>query len=225
VRPRTVAAAQEYWDRYYGEEFIAGLGTEDILAVLGRVPSRRTWLDLGAGSESLLWSIPLQAEHLVAVDLDPRRLAILRSYVAAEQPRAAYRTVLELSDRTQADFTTRCRSLAATLAADCLSGTTLPFAPAGVDLVTQFGLLGLATNPDQFLACWKHAHAPLATGGWCAGANWNAGAPGQNRVQLTQKLYTEAFAASGMALSLITRVSFTGDADFDSVWIYLGRKA
>jgi hypothetical protein len=219
-----VAAAHEYWDRYYGEEFIAGLGTENILAALGQVPPQRTWLDLGSGSESLLWSIPLQANHLIAVDLAPERLAILRAYAAAEQPRAAYRTVLELCGRTQADFTTRCRSLAATLAADCLSSTPLPFKPASVDLVTQFGLLGLTTGPGQFLACWKRAHAPLAVGGWCAGANWNATAPDQHRIQLTRQLYAEAFAATRITPSLITRVSITDDADFDSVWIYLGRK-
>jgi hypothetical protein len=225
VRPRTIANSQAYWDRYYGDQFIAGLGTENILAALGRVPPRRTWLDLGAGSESLLWSIPLQADDLIAVDLAPERLAILRAYAAAEQPRAAYQTVLEFCDRSPADFATRCRRLSATLAADCLSGMPLPFAPAGVDLVTQFGLFGLTARPDQFLTCWKNAHAPLAADGWCAGANWNASASGQHRIRLNRRLYDEAFAATGITPSLITRVSITGDADFDSVWIYLGRKA
>jgi hypothetical protein len=224
VTPQTVAAAQEYWDRYYGEEFIAGLGTEDILAALTTVPPRRTWLDLGAGSESLLWSIPLQAERLIAVDLDPARLRILRACAATQQPRGAYRTVLDLCGRAEADFAIRCRSLAATLAADCLSSEPLPFMPASIDLVTQFGLLGLTTSPSQFLACWTRAHAPLASGGWCAGANWNATGPGQDRAQLTRQLYEGSFAAAGIMPLLIARVPITGDADFDSVWIYLGRK-
>jgi hypothetical protein len=159
VTPRTVAAAQEYWDRYYGEEFIAGLGTEDILATLSRVPARGTWVDLGAGSESLLWSIPLRAEHLIAADIDPQRLALLHAYAEVTRPRGAYRTVLDLCGRTDDDFADRCRSLAATVTADCLSGEPLPFTPASIGLITQFGLLGLTTSPAQFTTCWHHTIA------------------------------------------------------------------
>lgn len=51
---QTIAAAGEYWDRYYVGEFFFGLGTEDILKMLLQVPPVGTWLDLGAGSESPL---------------------------------------------------------------------------------------------------------------------------------------------------------------------------
>jgi hypothetical protein len=45
VTPQTIAGAGEYWDRYYGSEFVFGLGTEHILAVLQRVPPTGTWAD------------------------------------------------------------------------------------------------------------------------------------------------------------------------------------
>lgn len=167
----------------------------------------------------------LQAEHLIAVDIDPQRLALLHAYAEVRRPRGAYRTVLDLCGRTDDDFADRCRSLAATLKADCLSGGPLPFTPASTGLITQFGLLGLTTSPAQFTTCWTQAHTPLAAGGWCAGANWNSTIPGQSRVQLTERLYAQAFAATGITPSLITCVPITGDAGFDSVWIYLlGRK-
>jgi hypothetical protein len=223
VTAQTIAAAGEYWDRYYNEDFLFGLGTEDILKTLLDVPAAKTWLDLGAGSESLLWSIPLQAGRLIAADADPQRLALLRAYAAAGQPRGAYRTVLELCGRSPAQFPRRCHALAATVAADCLTSKPLPFKAASADLITQFGLLGLAAGATRFLDCWQHAHAVLADGGWCAGANWNATAP-QGRVRLTRQLYSHAFTAAGITPLLITRVPIRGDADFDSVWIYLGRK-
>lgn len=148
-RTRTVAEAGEYWDRYYNDEFVTGLGTETIVAALHTLPPVGTWMDAGAGSESLLWSIPLAAEHLIAVDLDTDRLARLRAYAAARRPRPAYRTVLEMCGRTEHDFTARCRSLAATLRADCLTGRPLPIAEGSVELVTQFGRSAWQSPPRR----------------------------------------------------------------------------
>ncbi len=220
---QTTAGAQSYWDRYYAGSFTFGWGTEDILAMLAGLPPAAVWLDLGAGSESLLWSVPLNAGQLIASDLDPDRLALLRRYAAAEQPRGAYRTVLKLCRRTDTDFAARCRRLTATVVADCLTEQPVPFRDGTVSLVTQFGLLGLASGHRDFLGCWNSAHRPLSSGGWCAGANWNA-VTACNRVRLSRQLYAAAFARSGIAPLLIKRVPVDGDADFDSVWIYLGRK-
>lgn len=223
MTPLTIASASEYWRQYYGSEFTFGLGTEHILAALRRVPPAGMWIDAGAGSESLLWSIALEARRLIAVDHDEQRLRILRAYADASQPRNAYRTALALCDRALPDFTTRCESLSATLAADCLSGTPLPLKPCSADLVTQFGLLGLTTSPGHFTRAWAACHEPLAAGGWAAGANWTATRqPG--RVRLSRQLYQAAFTRSGMTPLLVRQIPVSGDPDFDSVWIYLGRK-
>jgi hypothetical protein len=223
VTPRTIAGASEYWDQYYGSEFVFGLGTEHILAALRRIPPAGTWVDLGAGSESLLWSIALDARHLMAVDRDEQRLRILRAYAGSRKPRDAYRTVLDLCGRDQTDFAARCERLSATLAADCLAGPALPLSPEFADLMTQFGLLGLATGPGHFNRAWAACHEPLAPGGWAAGANWTATRQ-SGRVRLDRLVYQAAFARSGMTPLLIEQVPVSGDPDFDSVWIYLGRK-
>ena len=223
MTPQTIAGASEYWEQYYGSEFIFDLGTEHILAALGQVPSAGTWIDLGAGSESLLWSIALDTRRLIAVDRDEKRLRILHAYADSRQPRGAYRTALALCDRNQGDFAARCERLAATLAADCLTGQPLPLRPGFAELVTQFGLLGLTTSPGHFTTAWAVCHEPLVPGGWAAGANWTATRrPG--RVRLDRQLYQAAFARSGMTPLLIEHAPVSGDPDFDSVWIYLGRK-
>lgn len=220
---QAIAGAGEYWERYYAEEFIFGLGTENILAVLRQVPPVGTWADLGAGSESLLWSVALDTCRLVAVDRDEQRLLTLRAYAGARQPRGAYRTALALCGRAPGDFALRCDGLAATVAADCLTGPFLPLRPACAELVTQFGLLGLASTPAHFTSSWVACYEPLSPGGWAVGANWAAvGQPG--RVRLTRQLYQAAFVRSGMTPQLIEQVTVSGDPDFDSVWIYLGRK-
>lgn len=223
MTPRTIADASRYWKRYYSREFVLGLGTEHILTALQRLPPAGTWLDLGSGSESLLWSIALDARRLTAIDLDPHRLDLLRGYAATCEPRGAYQTVLDLCGRNRRDFTQRCGQLAATVIADCLTGSPLPLRAGCVDMVTQFGLVGLTSGPGQFLASWAACHDPLATGCWAAGANWNA-TNRTGRVQLSRQLYTSAFARSRLTPLLIERVPIAADPDFDSVWIYLGRK-
>jgi hypothetical protein len=223
VTPQTIVGASEYWEQYYGSAFVFGLGTEHILAALRRVPPTTTWADLGAGSESLLWSIALDTRHLIAIDFDEKRLRILRAYADSRQPRGAYHTALAICGRGQGDFAARCRRLSATLAADCLTGQPLPLRPGSADLVTQFGLLGLTTGPGHFTRAWAVCHQPLAPGGWAAGANWTATRQ-QDRVSIGRQLYQAVFARSGITPLLIEQIPVSGDPDFDSVWIYLGRK-
>jgi len=219
--PQTVAVAGAYWARYYAEEFHTGQGLEQILNALTGLPAVWRWADLGAGSESLLWSIPLRAASLVAIDADPERLAILRTYAAAGQPRGMYRHVLDRCGRTHHDFTARCEGLDATLAADCLAAP--PLADGCVQLLTQFGLLGLTAAPAAFTDGWQRIHRPLEAGGWCAGANWVASRPG-TRVRLGADLYRQAAAATGIHLHTLTQVPVHADPDFTAVWIYTGRK-
>ncbi|MFG1872074.1 class I SAM-dependent methyltransferase [Micromonospora arborensis] len=221
---RTVAEADPYWDRYYNAEFVFGMGTEDVLAALADLPPVRTWCDLGSGSESLLWSIPLTASHFIAVDVDPDRLTILHQYAALEQPRPAYETALKICRRSRDDFTNRCRSLAGTVVADCLSAAGPPLPPESTDLITQFGLLGLTETPEHFLDVWSRAHAALAPGGWCAGANWVPAPSRQSgRVALTEDLYRHAFTTAGIEPQVLRQVPSV-DPQFPSLWLYTGRK-
>lgn len=221
----TATNAAEYWQRYYAEDFEFGLGTEDILAMLMQIPPVGNWADLGCGSESLLWAIALRAQRLVAVDADPHRLAILRHFAAQAQPRGMHTTALRLCGRTGAgDFTARCRSLAATITANCLtgrwpSGPHLPL--ASFDLVTQFGLLGLCPDAEQFTANFEQLHHLLAPGGWTAGANWIA-RDATGRVELTEQLYRNAAARAGVHLLLLHRIP-SADPEFPAVWTYVGQ--
>jgi SAM-dependent methyltransferase len=222
---QTVADAEEYWHRYYAEQFRFGLGTEDILAALTQVPPVDTWADLGCGSESMLWAIALRAQQLVAVDIDPRRLDILRQFAAAGQPRGIHTTALDLCDRGGVgDFQQRCRSLTALVCGDCLAGP-LPsdpdLTPGSFDLITQFGLLGLCRDVEQFTASFATLHDLLAAGGWTAGANWVA-RPSRGRVELTEQLYQTAATRAGVRLSLLKRIEIA-DPDFPVVWTYVGR--
>ena len=221
----TVADAHEYWRSYYAEQFRFGLGTEDILAALTQIPPVNSWVDLGSGSESLLWAIALQAKRLVVVDADPDRLAILQRFAAAERPRGVHTTALGLCGRTEPGaFADRCRSLTHVLHADCL-GHELPtdphLRPSSLELVTQFGLLGLCRDRDHFITAFTRLHRLAVPGGWVAGANWVADSPG-GRVDLSAELYRAAADRAGVQLLLLHRIA-SADPDFPAVWTYIGQ--
>ena len=219
----TVANAEEYWRRYYAEQFRFGLGTEDILAALMTLPPVHNWVDLGCGSESMLWAIALRARQLVAVDVDRTRLEILGQFTELARPRGVHTTALALCGRVDpGDFPARCRSLAARVRADCLTGS-LPddLTENTFDLVTQFGLLGLCRNDEHFTTRFAEIHRLLAPSGWTAGANWVARDP-HGRVELTQQLYQNAATRAGVHLLLLKRITIP-DPEFPAVWTYVGR--
>lgn len=227
----TIRDAAEYHATYYADEFRYGQGTEDLLALLAGLPPVRTWVDLGAGSESLLWAIPLRAQALVAIDRDPQRLALLRAAAEAAAPRGVHRTALQLTERSLADWVARCRSLREVIVADLLDGELPPhpaLARASADLVTQFGLLGLAPTAEAFLARFAALHRHLlAPGGIAAGANWVATDPAtaNTRVRLSAPLYQRATLRARIRLHALRCLPITGDPDFSHVWLYAGRTA
>ncbi len=220
----TVADAHEYWRRYYAEQFRYGQGTEDVLTSLMHIPPVDTWVDYGSGSESLLWAIALRARRLIAVDLDPARLDILRQFAHSAQPRGVHTTALRLCGRSDPDaFASRCQSLTGLVLADCLTGRVpTELAEESLELVTQFGLLGLCRDIAHFTDRFTELHRVLSPGGWCAGANWVAREQ-TGRVQLTEALYQHAARQAGIHLLLLHRVPST-DPDFPAVWIYIGRR-
>ncbi|GAA1464571.1 hypothetical protein NE857_08995 [Nocardiopsis exhalans] len=220
--PRTVLDAVPYWDTYYGNTFRFGQATEHILDLLSQVPPVPTWTDLGAGSESLLWATALDTRDLTAVDTDPDRLATLAVFARTSRPRGVHQVALALCGRGPEHFTDRCRSLTATLVADCLSPGRLPTWALRADLLTQFGLLGLCRDPLHFTDTFVRLHAHLPENGWAVGANWVA-ADSTGRVHLTHQTYRHAARRAGLHLLHLDRIPST-DPQFPLVWTYLARR-
>lgn len=215
----TAIGAHDYWDTYYADEFVFGLGTEHVIELLNEIPPVDSWIDVGAGSESLFWACALSAERLVAVDTEPARLALLWRSSHASAPRGSYRTVLRLSRRTAAEWATVRSSLVGTVVADCLTAT--PPVAQRADLVTQFGLLGLTETRAQFQRSFA-ALAQLAhPGGWIAGANWMAtGRP--DRLLLDEELYRASLQRCRVTDVRLRRIA-SADPEYPYLLSYLAR--
>ncbi|MFE1102391.1 hypothetical protein ACFW4K_17885 [Nocardiopsis alba] len=222
MTPRTVLGAAPYWNTYYSDTFHFGQGTEHILDLLSQIPPVRSWTDLGAGSESLLWATALDTDRLIAVDADPDRLTTLTEFARAGRPRGVHQVALALRGQDLEHFTDRCRSLAATLVTDCLQPGPLQPQVFGADLLTQFGLLGLCRDARHFIDVFSHLHTHLPENGWAAGANW-AAADLAGRVHLTHEIYRNAAHRAGLRLLHLDRIPST-DPQFPLVWTYLARR-
>lgn len=222
MTPRTVLDAAPYWDTYYGDTFRFGQGTEHILDLLSQIPPVRSWTDVGAGSESLLWATALDVDHLIAVDADSDRLTTLTEFARAGRPRGVHQVALALRGHDLGHFTERCRSLTSTLTTDCLQPGPLPTRVFGADLLTQFGLLGLCRHTRHFIDAFTRLHTHLPENGLAAGANW-AAAPTIGRVHLTHQTYRHAAHHAGLRLLHLDRIPST-DPQFPLVWTYLARR-
>lgn len=217
-------AAEAYAARHYRGRYRYGEGTEQILAMLGSVPPVDRWADLGSGAQTLLWAWAVSARSVIAVDADPHQLHLLHQRADAASLDPVHDTVAHLCGRDPAGFADLCRTLTATVQADCLTAPIehpgLPAASFG--LVTQFGLLGLCRDAAHFTAAFTSVHRLAAPGGWVAGANWTA-RDGAGRVRLSAALYRAAARAADVELTLLERID-SADPDFPSLWIYLGNR-
>ncbi|SEF37122.1 hypothetical protein SAMN05421837_112235 [Amycolatopsis pretoriensis] len=216
----TTLDAHEYRDTYYARQFVYGMGTEEILTMLRSVPAIDTWLDLGCGSESLLWACALRAGRLTAVDVDPDRLDLLRLNATSTEPRGAYETALQLGGRTPAEWNSLCALVSDVRVADCLDGAAgnLPRS----ELVTQFGLLGLCRDEQHFGERVTWMTDLVVPGGLVAGANWMS-AVHPDRLGLHEELYRTAFADAGVELDNLLRIS-SSDTDYPEIWAYTGSR-
>lgn len=104
-------AAQEYDDRHYRECFRFGEGTEDILSMLGAIPAVDRWVDVGSGSQTLLWALALIPGSIIAADADPRRLELLARTARQAVPGPVHATAVQLCKRGRGDYADRCRRL------------------------------------------------------------------------------------------------------------------
>lgn len=211
--------ALEYWDTYYSQPFLYGMGTENILRLLAGLPPVATWIDLGCGSESLLWACAIRAGALHAVDSDGERLRLLEKHSETTEPTGSYATAIALagSGRSWDDIRATLRT---TTVADCL--TDQPAIQNTAELVTQFGLLGLCESRDRFRAAVTGSASLLAADGWVAGANWVA-ADKPERIQLDEQLYLDSFADNGIRLDHVERIAST-DPAYPFVWMYRGKR-
>jgi hypothetical protein len=221
--PTAKAYFREYLESYFNEEFVYGWGTEDILDMLANVPAARSWLDLGAGTSTFLWSIPLhEVEHIVCCDVVPEALAVLEDFAAQAAIPRCYRDVMAMYGCSDAGLAARRRALAEFAIFDFFQPWPADISDERYDLVTAIGAFSLAPNEQAYAACFRHMHAALARGTRVVGADWIRSAAfvaqeGHDNRYVSRALLDNAARRAGFTVHACRQVGFDGDPLYDGL--------
>src|SRR5208283_4677783 len=75
-----------YRSRYFYEEFIFGQGTEQLLGLLAEVGQKQRWLDVGCGTTTLFWSVPLDEVGAIdCCDISVEAMRALLDFIMSDE--------------------------------------------------------------------------------------------------------------------------------------------
>jgi hypothetical protein len=221
---------QQYLAEYFNMEFVHGMGTEGILDALHGCPRAGRWLDLGAGTSTLLWSIPLRGiESVSCCDLVQEALAVLEEFVRGDKIPRCYWDVMWMYGRTAQDLRYRRELITEFLVFDTFRTWPRRLAERSFDLITAIGNFGLCATPEGYRHCFRHFPAHLASGGRVIGADWIRSdafvrEEGHDNTYLSVDLTRAAAADAGLEPVYCERVPIFGDRLYDAVivWSLIG---
>lgn len=167
---------RRYHEKYYNQSFIRGQGTEVILDYLHSISVKGHWIDLGCGTNTLFWAIPLLRNRFAGItvsDFYPEALHVLRQFKSSQNIPQCYREVMamygvedeELHAVRNQDWEYQQASAFERWSGNMTSRTYA--------LITEFGCFGVAKTGDEFHQAVTFAVEHLEVGGQLIGANWH----------------------------------------------------
>ena len=226
LAPERLATAKRYFLRHYHGPFRPDQGTEQILSTLRRYAPAGTWLDLGSGPSTLLWSIALSdITSISCSDVCPEMLAVLYSFIQSDEVPACYRDVLQMLGKSEEHLAEMRRRVQKYLIIDALMPWHGTLTTETYDLVTEFGCFGLASSAESFVACVGYAKLAVRPGGTLIGANWIRSAAlvareGRPNNYLSIDLVGRSAEMHRMRLICNEHVIIKNDLDYDAVIIW-----
>ncbi len=221
-----LAASRAYFSKYYSDAFHEGQGLEKILETLRRYGTSGTWLDLGAGPSTLLWSIPLSGiTSITCNDVYPEPLAVLDTFAQSGTIPHCYRHALRLSGKSRRSFLASAIKIKEYAIFDALRRWPSCMARKRYDLITEFGCFGLAPKGSAFESCFGYLRPYLARHGRVIGANWKRSSRyvannGGDNSYLSCDLVRHGAECFGFRALHCETVSIVGDRDYDAVIIW-----
>lgn len=227
---KLLASAERYFRKYYHGPLIRGQGIEQLLDVLTKYSVPGSWLDLGSGASTLLWSIPLNGITSITVsDKYPEMLLTLRNFVEGEEVPECYRNVLEFCGRDEAHLIKMRSRLHGYFVIDALRPWHGDDIADSFDLVTEFGCFGIAPSAEAFVNCLGYAKPAIKPRGIFIGANWIRSKHfvtlyGGANDYLSTGLIQQAAELHDMELLHSELATIQGDPDYVAVVIWVMRE-
>jgi SAM-dependent methyltransferase len=212
-----------YLEKYYNERFIYGQGTEEILSNLRRYGASGHWLDLGSGTTTLFWSIPMEGLASISCsDIVPEALAILDEFARSAAVPPCYQEVLGMYGKSPLDLALSRRLIKRFLVFDTLAPWPRWLSTEQFDLITAFGNFGIAPTPGRYAACFREIFRHLSPKGRALGADWVRWPlfieqDGHDNSYLTPALVDFVARQAGFAVLDCRQVPIKGDPQYQGV--------
>jgi len=230
--PGRLAYFEAYFREYYYDRFRPSQGTEEILAVLGDCAPPGAWLDLGSATTTLFWSIPLSSAvtSISCCDVVAEALKTLAGFAASQEVPACYREVLKICGKSAGHLRDMRRKVRDYFVFDALAPWPEELFSAPFDLLTAFGLFGIAASAEGYARAFQHAARHLAAGGRAIGADWLRrpsfiAEDGHDNSYLTPALTRRAASRAGLRVLHCRQVPIAGDRYYRALICWALEKA
>lgn len=162
----------EYFFNEYFDELREEEGIMSILNILSEEGKCERWLDIGAGSNSLLWAIALkEVKTIECCDIRIEAFKPAYDFLTAGKLPQCYLDVLKKFNKNTRDFICLQEKIAYYHVFDAFK-TWPDKMERSYDLITEFGTFGQVNTPTEFINSVSYANAHLANKGKLIGANW-----------------------------------------------------
>lgn len=217
---------KDYFERYYNESFEPNKGTETILELLSNEGGGNNWLDLGAGSTTLFWSIPMKPINNVECnDITIEALKVLNDFVVSDDVPKCYEDVLKFFEKTEEQLSRKINYYHVF--------NVFEEWPKQIkkkyDLITEFGTFGQARSEKEFIDSFVFAEKHLIKRGKLIGANWIRKKGSQWKYGIDNDfvsigLIKKASRKSEMKLEFIKECPIINDKFYNSVIVFMLKK-
>jgi Methyltransferase domain len=224
VNAERVAYFREYMRRYFNDSFITGQGTEHILRLFQDNQRPGSWLDVGAGTSTLFWSLSLpHASSVTCGDLVPEALAVLDEFRHSDEVPLCYREAASIIGTE----------------AESLSARDLPWRyvvfdahhpwPERLlpqyDVITACGCFGTARTPADYVTALAASRPFLKADGVLLGCDWSRSrafveGEGLDNRYMTAEFIESAAHRAGFAVIRRQQCPIVGDPLYDHVVAY-----
>ncbi len=222
-----LAYYSEYAKRNFSEDFIPGMGSEDVLRILAACGPRRRWLDVGAGTSSWFWALAVDCTGLACladVRIEPliilERTASDRAFPSAYQQAAAFARLPRDAAETAVSWPRQYALF------DAMA--SWPEQLGSFDLVTMIGLCGLRTEDGIYTAELAGAREHLTADGIVVGVDWRrsaafAEADGHANAFISPALLKDRARRLGLDVVTCRMIDVIGDPLYDSMMVWVVR--
>lgn len=145
--PKKLLVELEYYIKYYGSEFKPNQGLEVIIQVIRMYSKNGSWLDLGGGSNSPFWRMFFpKLDRIMCVDINPEAFLLSELIINEFIESPCYNQTRQMFGNRNGENSNieikykRMDLLSEDIVFDCK-----------FDNITQFGLLGLLRDEDEFI--------------------------------------------------------------------------